>query len=54
MQRSEFASYRLTPGESVPITEMRGLGLEPMIVRAETDREIVARLERLAESLRQR
>jgi hypothetical protein len=57
VERTEFASYRLRPGESVPITEMRSVGLEPMVVQAETLREIAARLERLTrlrEQLQQR
>jgi hypothetical protein len=54
VERTEFASYRLRPGERVPITEMRSLGLEPLIVQAETLREIAARLERAMQSLRQR
>jgi hypothetical protein len=54
VERTEFASYRLRPGESVPITEMRSLGLEPMVVQAETLREIAARLELLMTSLRLR
>jgi hypothetical protein len=54
VERTDFASYRVRPGERVPITEMRRLGLEPMIVRAETLREIAARLERAMQSLRQR
>jgi hypothetical protein len=54
VERTEFASYRLRPGESIPITEMRSIGLEPMVVEAMTGREIAARLERLREQLQQR
>jgi hypothetical protein len=53
LERTEFASYRLRPGESVPITEMRTVGLEPLVVEAESFRDIVARLARAMESLRQ-
>jgi hypothetical protein len=54
VESTEFASYRLRPGERVPITEMRSLGLGPMVVQAETLREIAARLERAMQSRRQR
>jgi hypothetical protein len=50
VERREFASYRLRPGESVPVTEMRSLGLEPMVVSARSTRDNFAELE----SLRQR
>ena len=51
LQRREFASYRLRLGESVSITEMRSVGLEPMIVEAQTLRDLFAQLERLRDRL---
>ena len=51
VRRSEFASYRLRPGESVPITEMQSLGLEPMVVEAQPLRDMLAQLEQLRDRL---
>ena len=32
--RRDYATYRLAPGQSRPIAEMRALGIEPMVVRS--------------------
>lgn len=52
VDRDEFASYRLRAGETMPITEMRSVGLEPMVVEGISLRELAARLEQIRTSLR--
>ena len=32
LRRRDFASYRVAWGDSVPVSEMKSLGLEPMIL----------------------
>jgi hypothetical protein len=34
LRRREFASYLIRPGESRPVTEMKALGIEPMMLRS--------------------
>lgn len=49
----EFASYRISAGETIAITEMRSLGIDPMMLTSRSFREIAADLMRARDVLAQ-
>ena len=53
LARRDFASYRILRDQGVPVAEMRGLGIEPMILHAGPVPALVAQFERFREAAEQ-
>ena len=54
LEPRDFASYRISAGETIAITEMRDLGIEPIQLTSRSFQDLFAEMQRLSDALQKR